>query len=107
MDILVADLMLAQGTTPKEWTPAFNEIQNTNIKIDRDGIIISSSESDTKTIIDPSCFQVINESGNKLVHISSKETLLNQAAIQGSLTIGDLQMIPKKAVGVDFMLLGE
>lgn len=107
VDILVADLMLVQGTTPKAWTPAFNEIQNTNIKIDRDGIIISSSESDTKTIIDPSCFQVINESGNKLVHISSKETLLNQAAIQGSLTIGDLQMIPKKGVGVDFMLLGE
>lgn len=106
-ELLVSDLMLVEGLAPKDWSPSIRETQNTNVKIDRDGITVSSSESAAKTRINTASFRITGQNNQELIRIANEETVLNQTAIHGALTVGDLQIIPKEGLGVDFILLGE
>ncbi|MGP1361059.1 MAG: phage tail spike protein [Candidatus Fimenecus sp.] len=102
--LYIADIMLAEGSDKRYWTPAPNEIYTTNVKVDRKGINISNSESQTETIIDNTQFAVKHE--NKTVLTVNKDrTELQKTDIVKELTIGDKGRFVPRSDGVDFVLL--
>ncbi|MDE6506045.1 MAG: carbohydrate binding domain-containing protein, partial [Eubacterium sp.] len=99
----VADFMLVEGEQKSYWTPAPNEVYTENVKIDRRGINITNSNSDTKTVIDHTRFAV--ENGNKVVLTVNKDlTELQRTEIKDELTICKGKFVPCDK-GIDFVLL--
>mgnify|MGYP003292800187 CR=1 FL=1 len=65
-ELLVADIMLAQGDMPKPWSPNPSEIYDGITRIDKDGIVVTQSNINGYTKMDASGFTVNNGSTNAL-----------------------------------------
>ena len=104
--LYVSDIMLAEGNNKARWTPAPNEIYTTNVRIDRQGINISNTESDTETIIDNTRFAVKHQ-GETVITVNKDETLLKKSMVDADLTVGKLKFLPKdnRSDGLDIILL--
>ncbi len=101
--LYIADIMLTEGDAKQRWTPAPNEIYTTDVKIDRRGIHITNTESQTSTIINNVEFAVLYRD-TKVITVNKDTTILTKATVQDELTVGKLKFIPV-ADGVDEVLL--
>lgn len=112
--LIVADLMVAPGESRHNWTPAPNEIYTTNVKVDKDGINITNSSSDTETIIDNEQFAVKYQD-EVVLTVNKDATELQKTTVKQALTIGDdsetasslygkVRFIPVEG-GVDLIML--
>ena len=99
----VSDLMLVEGITKSNWTPAPNEIYTTNVKIDKRGINITNSESSTQTIIDNTQFAVLHND-QVVLTVNKDLTTLQKTEVKNELTIGKCRFVPN-ANGLDFVVL--
>lgn len=101
--LYIADIMLTEGDAKQRWTPAPNEIYTTDVKIDRRGIHITNTESQTSTIINNVEFAVLYRD-TKVITVNKDTTILTKATVQDELTVGKLKFVPV-ADGVDEVLL--
>lgn len=99
----LSDLMLVEGITKSNWTPAPNEIYTTNVKIDKRGINITNSESSTQTIIDNTQFAVLHND-NVVLTVNKDLTTLQKTECKDELTIGKCRFVPNSG-GLDFVVL--
>ena len=109
--LYVADIMLTEGDAKQRWTPAPNEIYTTDVKIDRRGIHITNTESETSTIINNVEFAVLYRS-EKVITVNKDTTILTKAKVVQELTVGRLKTVNVEAnsdlnieSGVDEILL--
>jgi phage minor structural protein len=89
----VADLMLCDGTTPKAWTPAPNEIYTSGVKIDKTGIEVYRSDSSEKTVINNTEFAGYYND-EEVFSLNKDETRVKKTTVRGDLTVGDCKFIP-------------
>jgi hypothetical protein len=101
--MLIADVIMVEGATKVNWQPAPNEIYTMNVKIDKRGINITNSESDTQTIIDNTQF-AIKHQGNTVLTVNKDLTTLQKTQVVNELTVGKGRFVPKSN-GLDFVLL--
>lgn len=101
--LYIADIILTEGTVKQRWTPAPNEIYTTNVKIDRSGIHITNTESETSTIINNVEFAVLHRE-EKVITVNKDTTILKKTVIEDEMTIGKLKIVPVSG-GVDEILL--
>lgn len=99
----IADMMLTEGAAKQRWTPAPNEIYTTDVKIDRKGIHITNTESETSTIINNVEFAVLYRE-EKVITVNKDTTILKKTIVQDELSIGKLKFVPVTG-GVDEVLL--
>lgn len=99
----IADIMLAEGETKQRWTPAPNEIYTTDVKIDRKGIAISNTASETSTIINNVEFAVLHRD-QKVITVNKDLTILKKSKVEEEFTVDKLRIMPAPG-GVDFVLL--
>ena len=97
------DIMLNEGGSITNWSPAPDELYTTNIKFDRRGLRVTNKDSDTETVIDNTQFAVLHKN-ETVITVNKDETLLKRATVNGVMTVGKLRIIPK-IDGVDFVLL--
>ena len=91
--LYVADLMVCEGTTPKTWTPAPNEIYTSGVKIDKTGIEVYRSDTTEKTVINNSEFAGYYN-GEEVFSLNKDETRTKKTTVDGVLTVGDCKCIP-------------
>ena len=101
--MFIADVIMVEGATKVNWQPAPNEIYTMNVKIDKRGINITNSESDTQTIIDNTQFAVKHQ-GNTVLTVNKDLTTLQKTEVLNELTVGKGRFVPKTN-GLDFVLL--
>jgi len=89
----VADIMLAEGTSPKSWTPAPNEIYTTDVKIDERGISVYRSESDEMTLMNNTEFAGYYQD-EEVFSLNKNETRTKKTTVDGELTVGSCKFIP-------------
>ena len=77
--LLISDLILNEGSIRKQWTPHTDEIYTAGVKIDKTGIEIEQSDTDTITKIDSTEFSVIDKnSGEKVLRVNRDTTELTK-----------------------------
>lgn len=77
--LMISDLILNEGTIKKQWTPHTDEIYTAGVKIDKTGIEIEQSDTDTITKIDSTEFSVIDKnSGEKVLRVNRDTTELTK-----------------------------
>lgn len=103
LSLKVADIMMVEGESKSNWTPAPNEIYTTNVKIDRFGININNPDSSTETIIDNTQFAV-KSFGSVVLTVNKDQTQLRKTLVQDELAIGKSRFIPNDN-GMDLILL--
>lgn len=89
----VADLMLSEGTTPKSWTPAPNEIYTSGVKIDKNGVEVYRSDTLEKTVINNREFAGYYDD-EEVFSLNKDETRVKKTTVRGELTVGDCKCIP-------------
>lgn len=109
--LYLADIMLTEGDAKQRWTPAPNEIYTTDVKIDRHGIHITNTESETSTIINNVEFAVLYRE-EKVITVNKDTTILTKAKVLQELTVGRLKTVNVETnkdlnieAGVDEILL--
>lgn len=77
--LMISDLILNEGSIRKQWTPHTDEIYTAGVKIDKTGIKIEQSDTDTITKIDSTEFSVIDKnSGEKVLRVNRDTTELTK-----------------------------
>lgn len=104
--LFVSDIMVSEGASIKEWTPAPNEIYTEQVKIDKNGISVSNADSDTRTVIDHTEFAVYNNE-EKVITVNKDETHLKKSIVEADLTIGKMKFLPleDQSEGVNIVIL--
>lgn len=91
--LFVSDLMLCEGSSPRGWTPAPNEIYTSGVHIDKRGIEVSRSGSTEKTAITNREFAGYYN-GEKVFTVNKDKTRMKDAVVDGTLTISDCKILP-------------
>lgn len=91
--LYIADIMLAEGPAPKSWTPAPNEIYTTEVKVDKNGIEVSRSDSSEKTVINNKEFAGYYND-EEVFSLNKDETRTKKTVVNGELTVGTTKFIP-------------
>lgn len=77
--LMISDLIINEGSIKKQWTPHTDEIYTAGVKIDKTGIEIEQSDTDTITKIDSTEFSVIDKnSGEKVLRVNRDTTELTK-----------------------------
>ena len=69
--------MIEKGEISNEWSPNPNEVYSGITSIDKDGITVSSTNSNTQTKIDNSSFRVENTTGGTIAEFSEYSNIPN------------------------------
>ena len=85
--------MLCEGTTPKAWTPAPNEIFTSGVKIDKNGIVVYRSDNSEKTVMNNREFAGYYND-EEVFSLNKDETRTKKTVVDGELTVGDCKFIP-------------
>ncbi|MEG0314126.1 MAG: hypothetical protein RR646_02565 [Erysipelotrichaceae bacterium] len=101
--LIIADIMLNDGEISKTWTSNNDEIYAGNVKIDKDGIRIAQTDTETETIIDSSEFAV-EYKGKKVVRVNKDTTVLQKVVAEDDLQIGQVKLITRPN-GLDFAVI--
>lgn len=91
--LYLSDIMLTEGSIPRKWTPAPNEIYTSEVKIDRRGIEVSNSASSQKTVITNTEFAGYYND-EVIFTINKDETLTKKTTVNGELTVGKTKFVP-------------
>ena len=92
-DLYVSDIMLTEGTLPRKWTPAPNEIYTSEVKIDRRGIEVSNSASSQRTVITNTEFAGYYND-EVIFTLNKDETQTKKTTVDGELTVGKTKFVP-------------
>lgn len=90
--LYVADMMICEGTAPRPWTPAPNEMYTSGTRVDKTGIVVYRGE-DEKTIITNKEFAGYYK-GEEVFSVNKDETRMKKTTVNGDLTVGDTKFIP-------------
>ena len=91
--LYLADIMVYEGTNPRSWTPAPNEIYASGVTVDSRGIEVYRSETSEKTAITNREFAGYYN-GEKVFSLNKDETRTKNTVVNGTLRVGDLRFIP-------------
>lgn len=91
--LYVADVMICEGTVPKAWTPAPNEIYTSGAIIDKNGVEVFRSGSSEKTVITNHEFAGYYND-EKIFTVNKDETRMKKTVVDGEFTVGDCKFIP-------------
>lgn len=91
--LYVADIMICEGSVPKAWTPAPNEIYTSGAIIDKNGIEVFRSGSSEKTVITNHEFAGYYND-EKIFTVNKDETRMKKTIVDGEFTVGDCKFIP-------------
>lgn len=91
--LYVADVMICEGTVPKAWTPAPNEIYTSGAIIDKNGIEVFRSGSSEKTVITNHEFAGYYND-EQIFTVNKDETRMKKTVVDGEFTVGDCKFIP-------------
>lgn len=96
---LIADIILSEGNN-EIWTQAPDEIYNSGMKFDSEGLVITQSESETKFIADSSGTRIVNVNTNLPVATYGKDKMtVKEIACEGQISADKLRIIPIKTEG--------
>lgn len=96
---LIADIILSEGNN-EIWTQAPDEIYNSGMKFDSEGLVITQSESETKFIADSSGTRIVNVNTNLPVATYGKDKMtVKEIACEGQISADKLRIIPIKIEG--------
>lgn len=91
--LYLSDIMLTEGSIPRKWTPAPNEIYTSEVKIDRRGIEVSNTASSQRTVITNT--QFAGYYNNEVIFTLNKdETKTKKTVVDGELTVGKTKFVP-------------
>lgn len=91
--LCVSDIMLTEGTLPRKWTPAPNEIYTSEVKIDRRGIEVSNNASSQRTVITNTEFAGYYND-EVIFTLNKDETQTKKTTVDGELTVGKTKFVP-------------
>lgn len=74
-DFWVTEISLSESSIETMWTPHPNEICEGIINLNKDGITVSNSSSDTKTVIDSASFSVEDNKGGTVAEFSTTSNI--------------------------------
>lgn len=89
----LSDIMLCEGTTPKAWTPAPNEIFTSGVRIDKTGIVVYRSDNAEKTVMNNREFAGYYND-EEVFSLNKDETRTKKTVVDGELTVRDCKFIP-------------
>lgn len=92
-DLYISDIMLTEGTLPRKWTPAPNEIYTSEVKIDRRGIEVSNNASSQRTVITNTEFAGYYND-EVIFTLNKDETQTKKTTVDGELTVGKTKFVP-------------
>ena len=104
--LYISDFMLSEGSIPRKWTPAPNEIYTSEVKIDRRGIKITNEASSQKTVITNSEFAGYYND-EVIFTLNKDETQTKKTTVDGELTVGKTKFVPMStaAEGINIVIL--
>lgn len=91
--IYLADIMISEGSIPRKWTPAPNEIYTQEVKIDKRGIEVSNSASSQRTVITNTEFAGYYND-EVIFTLNKDETQTKKTTVDGELTVGKTKFVP-------------
>jgi len=91
--LYVSDIMLTEGSIPRKWTPAPNEIYTAEVKIDRRGIEVSNLASSQRTVITNTEFAGYYND-EVIFTLNKDETQTKKTTVDGELTVGRTKFVP-------------
>lgn len=92
-ELSVSDIMLTEGSVPRKWTPAPNEIYTSEVKIDRRGIEVSNNASSQRTVITNTEFAGYYND-EVIFTLNKDETQTKKTTVDGELTVGKTKFVP-------------
>ncbi len=92
-ELSVSDIMLTEGSLPRKWTPAPNEIYTSEVKIDRRGIEVSNNASSQRTVITNTEFAGYYND-EVIFTLNKDETVTKKTTVDGELTVGRTKFVP-------------
>lgn len=104
--LYVSDIMMVEGTTVHNWTPAPNEIYTNEVKIDKRGIAVSNSASSQRTVITNTEFA--GYYNDEIIFTLNKdETQTKKTTVDGELTVGNTKFVPMSTAseGLNIVIL--
>ncbi len=105
--LYVSDIMMVEGSTVHNWTPAPNEIYTNEVKVDRRGISVSNSASSQKTVITNTEFAGYYND-QVIFTLNKDETQTKKTTVDGELTVGKTKFVPMLTAsqGLNIVILG-
>lgn len=91
--LYVSDIMMVEGSTVHNWTPAPNEIYTSEVKIDKRGIEVSNSASSQRTVITNTEFAGYYDD-EVIFTLNKDETQTKKTTVDGELTVGKTKFVP-------------
>lgn len=91
--LYVSDIMLSEGSLPRKWTPAPNEIYTSEVKIDKRGIEVSNNASSQRTVITNTEFAGYYND-EVIFTLNKDETQTKKTTVDGELTVGKTKFVP-------------
>ncbi len=92
-ELYISDIMLSEGSVPRKWTPAPNEIYTSEVKIDRRGIEVSNNASSQRTVITNTEFAGYYND-EVIFTLNKDETVTKKTTVDGELTVGKTKFVP-------------
>ena len=91
--LYVSDIMMVEGPTVHNWTPAPNEIYTNEVKIDKRSIAVSNSASSQRTVITNTEFAGYYND-EVIFTLNKDETQTRKTTVDGELTVGKTKFVP-------------
>lgn len=89
----ISDIMISEGSIPRKWTPAPNEIYTSEVKIDKRGIEVSNNASSQRTVITNTEFAGYYND-EVIFTLNKDETQTKKTTVDGELTVGKTKFVP-------------
>lgn len=89
--LFVADAMICEGTTPRPWTPAPNEMYTSGTRIDKSGVVVYRG-TDEYTSVTSKEFAG-HYAGEEVFSVNRDETHMKKSTVRESLRVGDCMFI--------------
>lgn len=90
--LYMADLMICEGTAPRSWTPAPNEMYTSGTRVDKNGIVVYRGD-DQRTVINHREFAGYYRE-EKVFSLNKDNTQMKKATVDDEFTVGDCKFIP-------------
>lgn len=90
--LFVTDIMICEGTNPRTWTPAQNEIYTSGTRVDKNGITIYRGTQEKTVITNKEFAGYYND--EEVFSVNKDQTRMKKTYIDGDLTVGDCMFIP-------------
>lgn len=90
--LYIADIMVCEGTVPRPWTPAPNEMYTSGTRIDKTGVVVYRGEDQRTAITNTEFAGYYHDI--KVFSLNKDETYMRKTTIDGELAVGACKFIP-------------